>query len=231
MNGVLKFLNEYERLISATISAVGLFVSPIVAFAVMHRTLTQQSKQFSTQREDEERRHSESLAKQQEQNRISALPFFVLTKHGIKPYVNSRGLLVFHITLTNKGNGTAIHLTADTRRDGGNSNTLRMRMYDSPVAIYEYHYPFSVVNTIVQPGEASSFEMSCTFKLNEEYVADQVKFTILFSDMYFNEYKQEFTFLFQKKKCENPTVKILDNYNSGDPILVADSSRSSIDTC
>ncbi len=217
MDSLLKFLNEYQGLISATVGAIGVIVSPIVAFKVMRRTLTQQAEQFSIQRKDEERRHNESLAKQQEQNRIYALPFFVLNKSGIKPYIDEHRLLVFHITLTNKGNGTAIHLRADIKEDSDNSNTLTM--YESPVACYKYHFPFSVSGAVVQPGDTSSFEMSCEFTCDDDYIADEVRFAVLFSDMYFNEYKQEFTFLFQKKKSGNATVEIMDNYSSRDPTL------------
>ncbi|WP_018963332.1 hypothetical protein [Coprothermobacter platensis] len=55
-------------------------------------------------------------------------------------------------------------------------------------------------------------------------------FAVLFTDMYFNKCRQEFTFLFQRKKSGNTTVEIMDNYSSGDPILVPDADKPNIDT-
>jgi hypothetical protein len=108
--------------------------------------------------------------------------------------------ICFEITFINKGNGTAIELIGKYLNQ--QSDSFLCPMFESVFAVYGCACPFDYETSVVNPGEKCAFEMYQAITINniKEKNFDKVTFKILYKDMYFNLYEQEFMFLFSENQ-------------------------------
>jgi len=106
--------------------------------------------------------------------------------------------IYFEITFTNKGNGTAIELTGKYLNQ--RSKSYLCPMFETVFAVYGCACPFDYEASVVNPGEKCAFEMYQEMISDKEKNFDKVTFKILYKDIYFNLYEQEFMFLFSENQ-------------------------------
>lgn len=144
------------------------------------------------------KQHEQELNKQTEVNRIAIMPYLIIDRC-IK-IRSEREHIYFEITFVNKGNGTAIELTGKYLEKLSDSHLCPM--FEWTMDIYGCVCPFDYEMSVVNPGEKCGFEMY-QMLTNDNIIKenlDKVTFKILYKDMYFKLYEQEFMFLFN----ENP---------------------------
>lgn len=206
-------------------------ISPIISLIILFLTLRHDKKQFEVQIRNQEREHKEtlqimeqehiqSLKQQSEINRIAAMPYLLLDKE-ISVYIE-KDILYFALSFFNKGNGTAIELTG--KYNEKLSNDL-CPMCKTSWAIYGCACPFDYETSVVRP------DNKCRFDLYQDIInegmsklnCDKVEFTILYKDMYFNQYEQTFMFWFWDNN-ENSQIEIT-RVSTCSPTLIKEISR------
>lgn len=206
------------------IELIGVIMSPIISLIILFVTLRHDKKQFEIQTENQEiehkkdlqimeQKHVQSLKQQSEINRIAAMPYLVLDKE-ISLYTEG-DRLYFVLSFFNKGNGTAIELTG--KYDEKISDDL-CPMCKTFWAVYGCACPFDYETSVVRPDNNCRFELYQNIINEGEFKCDKVKFTILYKDMYFNQYEQTFMFWFEKNG-KNSHVEIV-RVSTCSPILV-----------
>ena len=108
----------------------------------------------------------------------------------------------FNICFTNKGNGTAINVRGKYLSDESKEYLCPMCLTN--VAVYGCACPFDYESDVLKFNDTS--HMTMYQKLNNNSILnniDEVYFKILFQDMYFNQYEQQFMFLFYENKQDD----------------------------
>ncbi|SHJ89985.1 hypothetical protein SAMN02745248_01241 [Hathewaya proteolytica DSM 3090] len=208
------------------IDLIGIIVSPIISIIILWLTLKHDKKQFRIQIQKQEKEHRENIEKteqqhkqllkqQKEENRIAAMPYFVMDKK-IDTYFENE-TLYFTISFTNEGNGTAIELTG--KYIAGMSKDYLCPMCETISAIYGCGCPFDYETNVANPKGTCRFDMYQ--KRNAENQGDmnidEVTFSILFKDMYLNLYEQQFMFIFGQS-AEDRSIRIM-RVSVGTPAL------------
>lgn len=209
------------------IDLIGIIISPIISIFILWLTLNHNKNQFSIQIQKQEKEHRENIEKseqqhkqllkqQQEENRIAAMPYFVMDKK-IETYFENETLF-FTISVTNVGNGTAIELTG--KYIDGISKESLCPMCETISAIYGCGCPFDYETNVATPKSTCRFDMYQKRIIDNqgEINVDKVTFSILFKDMYFNLYEQQFMFIFGQS-TEERSIRIM-RLSVGTPILV-----------
>ena len=200
----IKQLND-----TGILDLIAIIISPIISFTILFFTLRHDKKQFKIQIVNQQKQHQENIGimikqheqdlnKQTELNRIAIMPYLLINKD-IKVRTEEERIY-FEITFINKGNGTAIELTGKYLNQ--QSDSYLCLMFESIFAVYGCACPFDYETSVVNPGEKCAFEMyqeKISGNINEKNF-DKVTFKILYKDMYFNLYEQEFMFLFSKNQ-------------------------------
>ncbi len=167
---------EMGRLVSdqntSLISILSLIITPIITLLVMYITL-----RF------DKRKHKIAVEKQEEMDRISIMPYFVVSK--IYTEI-SRNKNSFTLKFTNYGNGTATELQSDKIK------SERFNASDMGVNIkYYFGQPFySTRNIASYKDECELIITQSTEPVFNENYADEFSFEILFKDMAERQYKQ-----------------------------------------
>lgn len=151
--------------------------------------------------------HKESMELQEENNRVSQLPFLFLN-HDFK-LENRNGRYTFPLEIINVGNGTALEISLKLESDEAwNIITGVPFVYKKQTSdgtqIYRFH-DFLFTNALPVHSKAS-FSLVLMLYDNEEEVSqedkpigDEVKFTIKYKDTYYNEYGQDYMFQYSTK--------------------------------
>ena len=223
----IAWMNEF-----GIIDLIGIIVSPIISIIILWLTLKHEKKQFRIQIQKQEKEHRENIEKaeqqhkqllkqQQDENRIAAMPYFVMDKK-IETYFENE-TLYFTISFTNEGNGTAIELTGKYIEDM--SKDYLCPMCETVTAIYGCGCPFDYETNVATP------KSTCRFDMYQKRIADnlgdmnidKVTFSILFKDMYFNLYEQQCMFIFEQS-AEDSSIRIA-RVSVGTPTLIETTSR------
>lgn len=213
------------------IDLIGVIISPIISLIILFLTLRHDKKHFEIQMRNQERDHNEnlqimeqehiqSLKQQNEINRIAVMPYLVLDKE-ISLYTQ-RDRLYFGLSFFNKGNGTAIELRG--KYNEKLSDDL-CPMCKTTWAIYGCACPFDYETSVVRPDNKCKFDLYQDI-INEGMFSlkcDKVEFSILYKDMYFNQYEQTFMFWFWNNG-ENSQMEIT-RVSTCSPILVKEFSK------
>lgn len=205
-----------------------IILSPLLSIFILVLTLRHEKRQFGIQIKNEQKKHRETidlmkmqhekaLSKQDEANRISCMPYFIIEK-SIPAYLENNRLF-FNISFTNKGNGTAIELLV--KHFDHQSEIYLLPIFESNRAIYVCACPFDYEKNVVNPKENCSFLMSQIVKEDRKVIEssnlDEVTIKILYKDLLLNQYEQEFMFLF----CEDLKGRIVvDRVASYTPIII-----------
>lgn len=200
----IKQLND-----SGALNLIAIIISPIISFTILFFTLRHDKKQFKIQIGNQQKEHQENIGimikqheqdlnKQTELNRIAIMPYLLINK-GIKVRTEEERIY-FEITFINKGNGTAIELTG--KYFNQRSDSYLCPMFESIFAVYGCACPFDYETSVVNPGERCAFEMYQVIISDNirDKNFDKVTFKILYKDMYFNLYEQEFMFIFSENQ-------------------------------
>lgn len=211
---------------------IGIMVSPILSIIILWLTLKHDKKQFRIQIQKQEKEHRENIEKtelqhkqllkqQQEGNRIAAMPFFVMGKKTETYFEN--GTLYFTISFTNSGNGTAIELIG--KYIAGMAGDQLCPMCETISAIYGCGCPFDHEINVVNPKGTCRFDMYQMRKAEKQrdMNIDTVTFSILFKDMYFNLYEQQYMFDFGQS-AEDKSIRIT-HVSIGTPALVETAAK------
>lgn len=183
-------------------------LSTIVPLAVLFKTLNHSKKQFNIQIceqhkkhiqtiENMERRHYELIKQQSEHNRTMAMPYLVIDKSNIAISTENNNIY-FNISFTNKGNGIAIKLTGDYLSTL--SESYLCPMCETFSAVYVCACPFDYETGILKINETSNMMLCQQLKASNSTInIDKVNIRILFQDLYFNQYEQQFMLLFSNQ--------------------------------
>jgi len=214
------------------IDLIGIIVSPIISIIILWLTLKHEKSQFRMQIQKQEKEHRENIEKseqqhkqllkqQQEEYRIAAMPYFVMDKK-IETYFENE-TLYFTISFTNEGNGTAIELTGKYIEEM--SKNYLCPMCETVSAIYECGCPFDYETNVATPKGTCRFDMyqKRTADNLENTNFDKVTFSILFKDMYFNLYEQQYMFIFEQSTEDN-SIRIM-RVSVGTPTLIETTSK------
>lgn len=93
-------------------------------------------------------------------------------------------------------------------------------MSETYLGIYGCSCPFNYESSIVRKDEKCRFSMyqNITEKTNNIKNQDEVSFSVLYNDMFFNQYEQKFLFSFKENE-KNNTIEIL-RVETSFPVLV-----------
>lgn len=187
---------------------LSIVLSTLIPLIVLFTTLKHSKEQFSIQLEQQhkehleniekmEHQHSEVIKQQSEYNRIAAMPYLIIDKSNIT-VSKENNTIYFNISFTNKGNGTAINLTGKYLFNLSESYLCPMCKTFS--SVYGCACPFDYETDVLKPNDISYMMLyQRLLKADTTGNFDKVTFKILFQDMYFNQYEQQFMFLFSGK--------------------------------
>lgn len=208
----IQVINELEE--SGVLDLIAVIISPIISFTVLICTLKHSKKQFEIQIKNQKSEHNESLELmskqhnqsidvQMENNRILAMPYFVIDKNiEIKTENN---MIYFGISFSNEGNGTAINLKAKYLNEF--DERYLCPMCKTSTAVYGCGLPFDFETDVVKPNGKCYFEMYQARLQESDTNIDEVIFSIEFLDMYNNKYEQSFMFLFDNQFHETQDIR------------------------
>lgn len=189
---------------SGVLELIAIISSPIISLIILYFTLKHDKKQFKIQLNNQKSEHAESirlmceqhnqsLNEQKESNRISAMPYFVMSKNTWFFKINNS--LRFTIYFSNEGNGTATSI----RGKYINNSNIGL-MCETPTAYYNCRTPFDFTKSVVKPNGHCHIVMDQTIEPTEtkpqmaNSLGDEINFSIEFKDMYNNTYEQSFMF-------------------------------------
>ncbi len=196
----------------AFVNGISLIVSVTVPILVMIFTLCSQNKR--AEREIESRReefqetlkkndnyHQESIKLQEENSRISQLPFLVLNQDIT---IEKRGEnYIFPLEIINIGNGIALEISVQTESDYGEKIKGLPFVYKEEILEYTkiYRYIGFLFTNVLPTSSKASFELMLSIYENEEVLIQkdelsigEVHFIIKYKDAYYNEYEQDYMF-------------------------------------
>lgn len=207
---VIKELKE-----TGVLDLVAVIISPIISFIVLICTLKHSKKQFEIQINNQKSEHNESMAlmskqhsqsinTQMENNRILAMPYFVIDKN--IDITTENNILYFRISFTNAGNGTATHLRCKCLDES--DGQYLCPMCKTATAVYGCGLPFDFETNVVKPNGECYFTMYRARLQESDTDIDKVIFSIEFLDMYNNKYEQSFEFLFDNQFHGTKEIRI-----------------------
>jgi hypothetical protein len=158
-------------------------------------------KEFQDTIERNEKYHQESMSIQEENNRISQIPYLLLNRD-FKIGTRKENY-IFPLEIKNIGNGIALDIKIkwEEDRQGDRCQGLPY-VYQRQISEYIEYYRYSdfLSTNVLQINAQASFELLLDI-CNEEMllrekgmVSSEVCFTIAYKDAYYNEYEQKYMF-------------------------------------
>lgn len=188
---------------SGLLTFVGLVISPLVSFIIMAITLHNQNKKFEFERKMneqqrlEDRKYDEEKLKktldaQDEINRISIMPYFVIEEAMFSYNGNET---IIDLVLKNFGNGTAIQLFS----------IVTEKKEESMKPCFDFYQELEITNQIVRVNEASKIKIIQKRKEWVYYNQDDIilDINLSFIDMKRRNYSQSLYLILKKDSGKN----------------------------
>lgn len=183
------------------------FITIITSFVIVKITLKAEQKinklnleiqqnQQKTELETQERLHIESIEIEKEQVRANLLPFLKLEQN---IEIEKRDTnYVFPLKVTNYGNSGAFEISVqfETLKNRGLCYVCKE---DLGKEIRYYQYTDFLFDNVLPVGQSATFGIlldicidGLDYQNNNEFVAGEIQFSILFKDSLYNQYKQAY---------------------------------------
>ncbi len=195
-------------------------LSAIIPLLILVITLRFEKKQTKQQLDQEKKEHQEILHLQNESNRIAAMPYFIISTRSCAHVESDK--VYFNIFLINKGNGIAIKVNG--KYIGLIYENCLFPLCETNLAVYNCTSIFDDKIKVVRPEEEYQLIIRQFIKNKStdilslsDFYCDEISFSVCFSDMYFNQYEQEFSFFIYK--LEENRIS-LSGFSVKNPILI-----------
>ncbi len=196
---------------SGILDLLSIALSTLIPLIILYTTLKHSKEQFGLQLKQQLKEHLENIEKmeyqhkeimqqQSECNRIAAMPYLIIDKSDIT-ISKENNTIYFNIPFKNIGNGTAIKLTG--KYLSNLSEAYLSPMCETLSSVYGCASPFDYETDVLKANDISYIMLyQLLIKPNTPVNCDEVTFKILFKDMYYNQYEQQFMFLFNNNTLD-----------------------------
>ena len=204
------------RILEVAAPYIVLIITIQVNKKITDKMIIEERNKFYNNIKITKRQHEETLKEQQEETRLSIMPYFILKRENIHIYKNNDAddLIIIDLTLINKGKGTAISVVNKYIKD-----SIYKSIIIAKTITYDYncYLPFDWNNNCAMVNETINEkicfnEKNIKFETDCEINSDQLNFTIKYKDMRNQRYEQEFFVQFHKSKNEEYEPLLTESY-------------------